>query len=102
MSRMGVRMAVELNGRVWKKFVKFFRTEKGYENWTEDEIEDSRNDDDTTEFLEWLVKELESEMILRHEVAKYLAIKLETESMWGNARECKKLRKLLDQLGERD
>ena len=49
-------MAVELNGIVWKKFVEFFRYEKGYTGWTEQEIEDSRNDDDTTEFLEWLVK----------------------------------------------
>ncbi len=52
-------MAVELNGIVWKKFVEFFRYEKGYEDWTEQEIEDSRNDDDTTEFLEWLVKRVE-------------------------------------------
>lgn len=56
-------MAVELNGMVWKKFVEFFRNEKGYADWTEDEIEDSRNDDDTTEFLEWLVKELKSKEI---------------------------------------
>ena len=53
-------MAVELNGKVWKKFVEFFRHEKGYEDWTEDEIEDSRNDDDTTEFIGWLVNELEA------------------------------------------
>lgn len=52
-------MAVELNGIVWKKFVEFFRNEKGYCDWTEQEIEDSRNDDDTTEFLEWLVKHSE-------------------------------------------
>lgn len=54
-------MAVELNGAVWKKFVEFFRNEKGYTDWTEDEIEDSRNDDDTTEFLEWLVKQSKGE-----------------------------------------
>lgn len=53
-------MAVELNGKVWEKFVEFFRNEKGYSDWTEQEIEDSRNDDDTTEFLEWLVKELKA------------------------------------------
>lgn len=56
-------MAVELNGKVWKKFVEFFRTEKGYEDWTEDEIELSRNDDDTTEFMVWLVNQLEAEQI---------------------------------------
>lgn len=53
-------MCVELNGKVWKKFVQFFREEKGYSDWTEQEIEDSRNDDDTTEFLGWLVSQLES------------------------------------------
>lgn len=49
---------VELNGIVWKEFVKFFREEKGYEDWTEQEIEDSRNDDDTTEFIQYLVKKV--------------------------------------------
>lgn len=53
-------MCVELNGKVWKKFVEFFREEKGYSDWTEQEIEDSRNDDDITEFLGWLVNQLES------------------------------------------
>lgn len=56
-------MCVELNGKVWKKFVEFFREEKGYSDWTEQEIEDSRNDDDITEFLEWLVNQLESDDI---------------------------------------
>lgn len=56
-------MAVELNGKVWKKFVQFFREEKGYSDWTEQEIEDSRNDDDITEFLGWLVSQLESDDI---------------------------------------
>ena len=56
-------MCVELNGKVWKKFVEFFREEKGYSDWTEQEIEDSRNDDDTTEFIAWLVNQLESDDI---------------------------------------
>lgn len=60
-------MAVELNGIVWKKFVEFFRNEKGYSDWTEQEIEDSRNDDDTTEFLEWLVKHSEQPLHVRLE-----------------------------------
>lgn len=60
-------MAVELNGMVWKKFVEFFRNEKGYSDWTEQEIEDSRNDDDTTEFLEWLVKHSEQPLRVRLE-----------------------------------
>lgn len=60
-------MAVELNGKVWKKFVEFFRNEKGYDDWTEQEIEDSRNDDDITEFLEWLVKKSDTKMLVKLE-----------------------------------
>ena len=60
-------MTVELNGMVWKKFVEFFRNEKGYDDWTEQEIEDSRNDDDITEFLEWLVKHNEQPLRVRLE-----------------------------------
>lgn len=56
-------MAVELNGKVWKKFVQFFREEKGYSDWAEQEIEDSRNDDDTTEFMAWLVNQLANDDI---------------------------------------
>ena len=56
-------MGVCMNGKVWKKFVEFFRTEKGYEDWTEDEIEMSRNDDDTTEFMIWLVNKLDEKTI---------------------------------------
>ena len=51
---------VKLEGKVWEKFVEFFRHEKGYSDWTENEIELSRNNDDITEFLEWLVKHSES------------------------------------------
>lgn len=94
-------MAVELNGIVWRKFVDFFRYEKGYEDWTEQEIEDSRNDDDTTEFLEWLVKELTVEALLRHKVVEYLDKKLKSESAWGNTRECNKLNDLMSKLLER-
>lgn len=57
-------MSVELNGKVWKKFVEFFRYEKGYEDWTEQEIEDNRNDDDITEFLVWLVNKAEEAKIV--------------------------------------
>lgn len=88
-------MAVELNGIVWKKFVEFFRTEKGYEDWTEQEIEDSRNDDDTTEFLEWLVKELTVEALLRHEAVNYLTKDLEVDNT------CVALNDLLDKLEAR-
>lgn len=51
---------VKLEGKVWDKFVEFFRHEKGYSDWTENEIEFSRNNDDITEFLEWLVRHSES------------------------------------------
>lgn len=61
-------MCVELNGKVWKKFVEFFREEKGYSDWTEQEIEDSRNDDDTTEFIAWLVNKVESAEIVARDV----------------------------------
>ena len=51
---------VKLEGKVWDKFVEFFRYEKGYEDWTENEIEYSRNNDDATEFMVWLVNQLEA------------------------------------------
>lgn len=41
--------------RVWAKFVEFFRNVKGYEDWSEDEIEFSRNQDDEEEFVKWLI-----------------------------------------------
>lgn len=54
---------VKLEGKVWDKFVEFFRYEKGYEDWTEQEIEYSRNNDDITKFLEWLVEQMEAKEI---------------------------------------
>lgn len=41
--------------RVWVKFVEFFRNVKGYDDWSEDEIEFSRNEDDEEEFVKWLI-----------------------------------------------
>lgn len=41
--------------RVWAKFVEFFRNVKGYEDWSEDDIEFSRNQDDEEEFVKWLI-----------------------------------------------
>lgn len=43
------------DGRVWQKFVEFFRSVKGYGDWTEQQIEDSRNQDDDEEFVKWLI-----------------------------------------------
>jgi hypothetical protein len=54
-------MYIELNGDAWKKFVEFFRKEKGYTDWSEDEIDDTRTDDDIAEFIVWLVEQLERE-----------------------------------------
>lgn len=42
---------------IWDLFVKFFREEKGYENWTDEEIELSYNGDDVAEFVAWLSEE---------------------------------------------
>ena len=83
---------VKLEGKVWDKFVEFFRYEKGYEDWTEQEIEYSRNNDDITKFLEWLVKELSEEELLRHEVVSYLTKELEIDNT------CVELNNLLDKL----
>lgn len=54
-------MSVSLpSGLVWKNFVRFFRESKGYDDWTEQEIEDSYNDDDIESFLLWLCNEIEA------------------------------------------
>ena len=44
------------NENIWKKFCEFFREEKGYEDWTDEEIDISRNDDDFEQFVKWLVQ----------------------------------------------
>ena len=46
--------------KVWKKFCEFFREVKLYYDWTDEEIDYSRCDDDIDEFIEWLVYELEA------------------------------------------
>ena len=50
---------VMLEGKVWDKFVWFFQHVKGYNDWSEQDIENSRVNDDITEFIEWLVDENE-------------------------------------------
>jgi len=50
---------VMLEGKVWDKFVWFFQHVKGYNDWSEQDIEDNRVNDDITEFIEWLVDENE-------------------------------------------
>ena len=44
------------NKSVWGKFCEFFREEKGYEDWTDEEIDLSRNDDDFEQFVQWLAQ----------------------------------------------
>jgi len=44
------------NEKVWEKFTDFFRNEKCYSDWTDEEIDYSRNDDDFEEFVIWLVE----------------------------------------------
>ena len=44
------------NEQVWKKFCEFFRNVKGYIDWSDDEIDLSRNGDDFKEFVIWLCK----------------------------------------------
>ena len=53
---MGIKLE---NPKVWEKFCEFFREEKGYSDWTDEQIDYSRNDDDIEEFIEWLIKQLE-------------------------------------------
>ena len=47
------------NEKVWKMFCEFFREEKGYSDWTDEQIDYSRNNDDVEEFIVWLVEKLE-------------------------------------------
>jgi hypothetical protein len=47
------------NENVWKKFCDFFRMGKGYIDWTDEEIDYSRNDDDFEEFVKWLVEKID-------------------------------------------
>jgi len=38
---------------IWKAFVVFFREIKGYENWSEEDIDISMNEDDIEEFIKY-------------------------------------------------
>lgn len=54
-------MSISLpSGPVWNNFVKFFREEKGYEDWTEQEIEYSYNDDDIKSYMLWLCNQIDN------------------------------------------
>lgn len=42
----------------WECFMAFFRNEKGYEDWTDEEIALSVNEDDINEFCDYIKKNL--------------------------------------------
>lgn len=60
------------DGLVWKYFVKFFREVKGYEDWTEEEIEGSYNNDDIESYMLWLCNEIEALKIKIEMIKKLL------------------------------
>lgn len=51
---MGNHHILAVDDSVWDLFVKFFREVKGYDTWTEEEIDLSMNNDDIVEFIKWL------------------------------------------------
>ena len=54
---MGIKLE---NEKVWQKFCYFFREVKGHSDWTDEQIDYSRNDDDVEEFILWLVEQIEN------------------------------------------
>ena len=50
-----------LNNKIWNAFTTFFRDEKGYSDWTDEEIGGSMNNDDINEFIDYLKKSLNYE-----------------------------------------
>ena len=57
-------MAIKLlNEDVWKAFTNWFRYEAGHPEYTDDEIELSRNDDDVERFIEYLVNKNKEEVM---------------------------------------
>ena len=43
---------------LWNSFVYFFRNIKGYEDWTDEQIAISMNNDDLKEYCKWVMKVL--------------------------------------------
>lgn len=43
---------------LWNSFIYFFRNVKGYEDWTDEQIAISMNNDDLKEYCEWAMKVL--------------------------------------------
>ena len=44
--------------KLWESFMAFFRYVKGYEDWTDEQIAISMNNDDLKEYIEWVKKVL--------------------------------------------
>ena len=44
--------------KLWESFMAFFRYVKGYEDWTDEQIATSMNNDDLKEYIEWVKKVL--------------------------------------------
>jgi hypothetical protein len=44
--------------KLWESFMAFFRYVKGYEDWTDEQIAISMNNDDLREYIEWVKKVL--------------------------------------------
>lgn len=41
--------------RIWEAFLDFFRNVKGYNDWTDEEIATSMNNDDIQEFCKYII-----------------------------------------------
>ncbi len=52
----------KLNNMIWNSFTTFFREEKCYIDWNDDEIGGSMNNDDIDEFIEYTKKALNYEI----------------------------------------
>lgn len=49
----------DIDSKIWDLFVQFFREVKLYDDWTEEEIDFSMNNDDINEFLEFIKESLQ-------------------------------------------
>lgn len=47
---------LELENKIYDAFYKFFRDEKGYKTWSNEDIDISINDDDLLEFIAYIFR----------------------------------------------
>ena len=52
----------ELDNMIWNSFTKFFREVKGYEDWNDEQIGGSMNNDDIDQFIEYIKGSLNYEV----------------------------------------